>query len=351
MSAKKDVETGPGTSSSRRHFLKYLVAAGVAIAVAGVGGSYYALDYLPSTQIQTLTLGVNESGPDGLVYSAATSQNIFTKNRLSPSVLTFPNLGALNTAFAADKFNFVWNGNLNAIANARAKGTNIEMIYGNLIAANTIIVRNDSPVQTIYDLKGKTVGVPVLPSLSFIVGAYQWNTNNQSRQLDPLTDFKYSNAPSPELQKSLFSGQVDAIEAFSPYDTIALSSGGRAILSATDAWKSVTGGAIFGTVIGAQQDYANSHARESKELIQSWQDAVNYVTKNPNFVSNYLKSSYGLTDTNVISTVVNRWNQLLAPPAWDSSTMANLQKFFQLMQQYNVINSVPSGLLSNAFNP
>ncbi len=193
---------------TRRRFLK-LAGAAVATAVAvGAIGSYYEFAYLPSLEPLGVTLGIPSTGPGALVYQAATSQKYFDKNKLNPAASVFSDLSTENSSFIANKVAFIWNGNLAALSNARAQGSNVQVIYGNLVATNRIIVRNNSPYESIYDLKGKTVGVPVLPSLSFIVAAEAWNTNNPTQTIDPLKDFTYSKSPSALLNQELFSGQI-----------------------------------------------------------------------------------------------------------------------------------------------
>ena len=339
------------SNPSRRSFVKY-VAAGVAIAaVAGAAGGYYEYLYLPSQKPKTVTLGSSSALTTDCCLTAAKQQGLFTANKLSPNYFPFTDLATAMNSFLSGQFEFHWDANIPASANARAKGVNVQGIVGSSVATNAIIVKSDSPYQTISDLKGKTIGTFLLPSLSTIVASELWNKNNPSSTIDPLKDFKFSSAAPPVLNQQLFSGQLDAIETIEPFVSSGIVGGARVLSNAYSDWQTLSGGTMFGAVLGVQQDFATNNVEITKEMVKTMIDAQNYVINNPSFFNNFVQTTYKFTDQNLIDTLRQRAYAVLTPVAWNDSLISNLNQFLQLLQKYNIVTSAPSNLFTSAYVP
>lgn len=343
----KDTSVNP----SRRSFVKY-AAAGVAVAaVAAAAGGYYELLYLPSQRPKAVTLGSSSALTTDVALTAAKDQSLFSSNKLSPTFVPFSSLAAAMTSFLSGQFEFHWDANIPASANARAKGVNVQGIVGSSVATNAIIVKSDSPYQTINDLKGKSIGTFLLPSLSVIVAAEVWNKNNPSSPIDPLNDFKFSNSAPPVLNQQLQSGQLDAVENIEPYVSSGLTSGARLLSDAYSDWKTLTGGTMFGAVLGVQQAYAESNVQTTKEMVKTMIAAQNYVVNNPTFFNDFVKTTYNFTDQSLIDTLRQRAYAVIQPVTWDDSLISNLNQFLQLLQKYNIVTSAPTDLFTAAYAP
>ena len=341
----------PPSNPSRRSFVKY-VAAGVAIAaIGGAAGGYYEYLYLPSQRPKTVSVGSSSAETTDACLTAAKEQGLFTANKLSPTFNPFSDLATAMNAFLSNQFEFHWDANIPASANARAKGVKVQGIVGSSIATNAIIVKGDSPYQTINDLKGKTIGTFLLPSLSVIIAAEVWNKNNPSSPIDPLNDFKFSNSAPPVLNQQLLSGQLDAIETIDPFVSSGITSGARILAQPYEDWKTLTGGTMFGAVLGVQQSYAESNVETTKEMVKTMIAAQNYVVNNASFFDNFVKTTYNFTDQNLINTLQQRANAVLTPVTWNDSLISNLNQFLQLLQKYNIVTSTPTDLFTAAYVP
>ncbi|MCL5068132.1 MAG: hypothetical protein M1368_07260, partial [Thaumarchaeota archaeon] len=134
--------------------MKY-IAAGIALAaIAGTAGGYYEYLYLPSQRPKPVTLGSSSALTTDSCLTAAKQQGLFTNNKLSPTYLVVVSQATAMNSFLSGQFVFHWDANIPASANARAKGVNVQGIVWSSVATNAIIVKSDSPYQTISDLKG-----------------------------------------------------------------------------------------------------------------------------------------------------------------------------------------------------
>lgn len=345
-SAKSDVPVNP----QRRRFLKYAAAAAVVAGVAVGGGAYYNYVYVPSQKPAAFTLGSSPALTTDVVLLAAKNQGLFEQNKLSPTFDAFPDQNSALVAFAANKFPFHWDGNISAFANSRAKGADVQGIYWATNATNTILVAGNSSYQNVHDLKGKRVGTITLPSTSFILACETWNKNNPNNTLDPLNDFKYSTGGLQLLNQNLLSGNLDAVENVEPFVTLGIQAGARVLTSANDSWNSLTGSPIVGSLMGAQASYATKNSTVTKKLIEVWQEGVSYVKSSDSFVNDFISTTYKLTDSNTINAL--RQSMLkFYEVQWNDSAVANLGQFLQLLQKYNIVTSIPTNLLTVAYNP
>ncbi len=124
------------------------------------------------------------------------------------------------------------------------------------------------------------------------------------------------------------------------------------LTGANDAWKQLTGGVIFGALLMAHQAYAEANPDITKRLILTANIGNDYVLKNPSFYSDWVKTRYNLTDASLVEAVTKIGiNNSLTLPQWDSSVLSNVNQFLQLMKKYGIVKDVPSGFLTNAYNP
>ncbi len=357
MSNDKKSDPARSSNKSRRTFLKVAAGGIGVIAIAAIAGTYYENSSRPPKTPTSFKLGSSAALPTDVTLYAAQTQNFFAKNGLDPSYVPFSDLQVAMNAFIGNQFEFHWDSNIPASANARAKGAKVQGIYGATPASNTILVKKDSPYQTIADLKGKTVGTFLLPSLTFIIASESWNKDHASATIDPLKDFSYSQGAPPILNQNLLSGQLDAVETIEPFVSLGLTSGARQLTGAFDSWKFLTGGTIFGAIIGAQEDNASAHPEIAKAVIQTWNDGSNYVRTHPDFFNNFVKTTYNFTNQSLIDSLRERWNgstpTVHQSPAtdWNDSVISNLNQFLQLLQKYKIVDTVPTGLFTTRYNP
>ncbi len=352
MSAESSGTTGKPSKPSRRNFLRYAVVGTVVATAAALGGiAYYEDVYLPTQNPTTFSLGYSMSLTTNAIRAASEEQGYFKKNKLAPNLIGFTDQSLEISAFASGQFPFAWGANVPATANARAHGADVQGVYSAVKSGNAIVVRGNSQYQTVADLKGKTVGTFALPSLAFLIAAEAWNKNHPSSPLDPTKEFTDSHSALPLLNQQLLSGQLEAIETFLPYLESAKVSGGRVLTSATNDWKDLTGGTLIGSLLGARQSYAEANSEVTRQVIRTYDDGRNYVLKNPDYFDNFVKTVYKITEPDVVKAVREDAYDLLAPVEWNDFLTSNMNQFLQLLLKYGMVDAVPTGFLTNKYNP
>ncbi|MEV4109882.1 ABC transporter substrate-binding protein [Nonomuraea sp. NPDC049695] len=93
------------------------------------------------------------------------------------------------------------------------KFTYIADAYQGATGAFGVMVRKDSPVKQVSDLKGKKIGVNALAGL----GTLTMSPHFKLAGLDPKTDVKYVEVPTTNWLSALDKGDVDAVWMTDPY--------------------------------------------------------------------------------------------------------------------------------------
>ena len=133
----------------------------------------------------------------------------------------------------------------------------------------------DSPIQTIQDIAGKTVAVNTL-------GAHLDYTVREAlhQQGLPQDAANLIVVPGPQLEQVLRSNQVD-VSAFGYWQTTftgaALQNGGlRAVFDDTDVLGEIAGGFIV-----LRRDWIEAHPEEAKAFVEGSVKALDYARENP----------------------------------------------------------------------
>ena len=207
----------------------------------------WELGYFEGTGITLENVGYAQGGPASLVALAGGSVE-------------------LGSAATAAVLNSIAAGN-DFVAAYPSNGINDE-------AQSVFYVLEDSPIQSINDIVGKTIAVNTLGAhLDYVVreALHQKGLPEDSANLIVV--------PGPQLEQVLRSGQVD-VSAFGYWQTTftgaALQNGGlRAVFDDTDIIGEISGGFVV-----LRRDWIEAHPQEAQVFVEASARALDYAREN-----------------------------------------------------------------------
>jgi NitT/TauT family transport system substrate-binding protein len=147
-----------------------------------------------------------------------------------------------------------------------------------------LVVPGNSPIHSIKDMKGKTVGAPSIVGNNWS-SLQCWAKKNG---LKP-TDFRGLEAPVPQLPDLLKKGRFDSILIFEPLLTPAVAAGNRNI---GNAYEGCFGRSEYTAILLSQGAWAKSHSAQIGKFLQALNDGKAEVAKDPAAAKKlYIKTS------------------------------------------------------------
>lgn len=176
--------------------------------------------------------------------------------------------------------------------------------------SNAILVRANSSIHTIKDLKGKKIGTASPRGQSYAAMKELFQRNGLS-----TSDVDLVEAPFTAHADLLRSGQVDAVVALNPYTTQIVKAGYGRVLS----WYMIE--TIPDQPVGAWwalRSWAQRHASE----IAAFQDAINeshaYLNANPERAKKLVSDYSGLDLGLVADMPLISWKSEIVPTVWQA---------------------------------
>jgi NitT/TauT family transport system substrate-binding protein len=321
----------------------------VAGAVAGLtvfGGSAASA---PQKATQTVEITVNTLPiSNGLPLDLGIRQGFFQRQGISIRKVTLQSGNDIVLALANNSGQIGYIGYVPAMI-GRTQGIPITIIAASDVEGTTvtdnwqnILVRGNSSIQNIADLRGKTIAVNALKG----VGEVMIKAALRKRGVDP-NSINLLAMPFPTMRAALRNGQVDAIWTPEPFNTQAINLDGARIVMAP--------GPVLGRFwpIGC---YAarNDWARRNPALVRKFQTAMNqslrYAQANPNEVRALLPAGTQNVRLPIWSPLVDR-NQLLSLARYskDFGVISTLPNFTQLISSAIAAGKTLQGAVGRRF--
>jgi ABC-type nitrate/sulfonate/bicarbonate transport system substrate-binding protein len=160
---------------------------------------------------------------------------------------------------------------------AVAGGLDVAAVAGETVEAKDnpsthLIVRADSPVRSIADLKGRAVATPTLGAVIHVSLLHGLKRNG----IDPGS-IRAIEVPFPNMGDQLKAGNVDAVEALDPFAGQLLAAGNRSIGDPL-LWE---GDEVLYTVWIAQGKWAEGHPGVVDAWVASLRQAKEFIDANP----------------------------------------------------------------------
>jgi NitT/TauT family transport system substrate-binding protein len=169
-------------------------------------------------------------------------------------------------------------------AKVQNEGEDIALLAPLMENHGAVLVPNDSPAQTLEDLKGSRIA-----TLSPVSGLYtSMQVLAAELGLSWENDFEVISGPPPGLVAFLENGDVDAIVHFEPTVSQLLATGNyRVVMTPSEAWREQTGEPLFMLGVAAQQSWVDDNPEAAQRVIDTIRDATSRLSEDPDLIEEY----------------------------------------------------------------
>lgn len=230
-----------------------------------------------------------------------------------------------------------------SLPKALDQGLDIKIVGTGLRAqkghGSDIWVTKDSPIQSVEDLKGKTVGFPSLGSTSVtLVRIALWKGKNLDVAVNG-GDFTYLESPSPTLASTLATGRVDAAMLALSYGYRASKSGDfRSIVNTNEINYDVFGGAPVTAVIVGYPEKLDVKAEAYTEALKLMRESRAYALANQDEVFKKVGEAQGI-DPDFFKTCIEEYFDF--PVAVSDGDVTAIGKLWEFSKELGLTTSVP----------
>lgn len=286
----------------------------VVLAAGGLGSA-------GAQQPVTVRVGLEASGTFSWVVYAMHYYGLDKKNGLDVKSIKYATKQASRLALQEGKVDIVVDDFIGVVQDRNA-GIPVQAVYPYSKATGGVVVRADSPIKTIADLKGKTIAASSLNDKSLLI-LRALTTSKYG--FDPQTDGKVLTAAPPLMTQLLASGKIDAAIPYWHFVARMVGSGKyRDIMNVTDMLKQLGLRTDLPILVVVARQGANPVAIKRflltmKETTQRMsQDSMSGVWQQ------ILKQGlYSLPDPSLFPAVRKRWEAGL-PGAWNQQVIDGL---------------------------
>ena len=291
----------------------------IIIVIIVAAGAYFA----SGSSQETVRIGHLPSDHDSALF-VAQAQDQYEKNGINVEVTQFNNGGDLMTAIAAGDIDVGYVGITPAMSSI-STGVPVKVVSGAQTEGSGLVVDKDSNINSIADLKGKTVATPGAATIQQMLLTDALNENGLS-----IDDVKVTNLKAAQMVDAIKSNQIDAFIVWEPYSTIAVQSNeGKLLMNSSE----IEPGHPCCCIV-ATDDFIANHPDELDTILDIHENATKYINENPQEAAKLLpedivpdKEIQGdiLANTNFISGLDDEYKQ-------------NVMDFMNLEVELGVLN-------------
>jgi aliphatic sulfonates family ABC transporter substrate-binding protein len=158
------------------------------------------------------------------------------------------------------------------IVTAAGRGLPAKIVMNTGVAGEGVVVRPDSGVAKMTDLRGKTIAIPAKGNMQdFIV-----RRGLEKAGLDPAKDVRFIEVSAPDQKQALLAKQVDAITLWEPLVTDAVLGGGKLLATGQDIYPGHDNDTITATDRAIDKD-----PEAVRAIVQTIVRAQQWVMDNP----------------------------------------------------------------------
>ena len=200
----------------------------------------------------------------------------------------FSDGAAMMEAFAAGEIDIAFGGIIPA-ATWYSKGVDLKVVAGINGGGHVVMTRADSGINTVEDLKGKSLAAP---SVGTVTDALLRDNILKNAGLNPETDLNVIPGMKPaDMATSLMATkEVDAMITWEPFATRAIADYGDEIKVLFDAGPELrqneTDPFYPVNVVIVTGDFINNHAEALDKFLRIHEDVTNYINENPEEADN-----------------------------------------------------------------
>jgi NitT/TauT family transport system substrate-binding protein len=287
----------PGGRCHGRKLLTNLLAC-VALVAAGCGTDTVARS---NDQLTTVRVAMFASGST-LPAHAAQTKGMFERNGLRVELTEGSDLPVFMAALAKGQYDIVMSVPTLVMIGVE-KGVDLQIISSLQRSSkqrpNAVWISKDPAVDSLTQLKGKTIAVPSLTGIIIDATVYLLGRNGVARD-----DVKFIQTPFPTMGDQLAAGRVDAAVASIPFNDAIAARGFRLHDDVVvDAVRAASAGAVdtaMTSVWAASRAFGREHAPTVSAWRKSLTAAIEFLDGNPaearQMMQDWLKIPAGVLD-------------------------------------------------------
>lgn len=246
---------------------KSIITIVIIVAVVVILAGAYA--FYSSQDSNTVTIGYLPSDHDAALF-VADAQNMYQKEGINIKLVQFNNGGDLMTAMASGDVDVGYVG-ITPVLSSIEKGVPVKVISGVQTEGSGIVVGNNSGIDSVQDLAGKSIATPGDASIQYMLLKYYLKQNNMD-----IDDLDVSAMKVPSMNDALKSGKIDGMLTYEPFVTTATSNGAKELVNSSDILSNHPC-----CVVAASDDFLKEHPDEAKKIVEINGNATNYVNEHP----------------------------------------------------------------------
>ena len=246
--------------------------AGLAVLLACAGG---ILQSQAADKVKVVALEGSQLFPVQIMQT----KGIAAKHGIEIDLVRVASPTASYTVMQSGDFHIGFGGWL-SIAVLRAKGFKLSNVYSMVAYTNDVMVKADSPIKSMAELKGKRLGLfggaNAATTWLFRVLAVKYYG------FDPTKDAKIHFGAPPLLIGMLEQGELDAVLILDPFITQLLESGKfRSIANLGDIWREKSGQEPMLVAVTVNEPWAKANPQVTRRFVTAFKEALVYLKTRP----------------------------------------------------------------------
>ncbi len=314
-----------------------IITSAMVILLIVVGFWYAIFHYQNLAPTETMKVRIASlPNAQGLPIYLALEKDYFKDAGLDVALLKFEAPNQIIDALLQGQVDLTHPGGATGIAGiADFKNPGKLKIYalsgGDMTVQNdAILVKNNSSITSIQDLKGKKLGI--------MAGTIQWQTIAREilaqNNLEYDKDVKIVEIALGLQAQALASGDVDAVLCIEPVPTIVKAKGIGKELVPFAAAKYISNPFYGGAGI-IRVDFAKKNPNTTKKVLDVIAKATDEINQNPDAARQYLKGYTQLDDTTISRVPILHFKMY---SNFTQDDINAVQKFYDIFTKYNVVN-------------
>lgn len=206
--------------------------------------------------------------------------------------------------------------------NAISRGASVKIVAGSGRAGEGFVVRNDSPIRSMKDLRGKRVSIPAKGSMQDYVLRKALAANGMQ-----FSDVDVLIVAEADMKSALLTNQVDVVSGAEPAISNVVAGGARMIATGQDIWPNHANDVIVATTAAI-----NERPDAVQATIDTFKRAITFVQEHPSEAQEITAKATGVP----IGVVRAAWPNV----GWYSGArldMSSIEELARLMSQDGII--------------
>lgn len=230
-----------------------------------------------------------------------------------------------------------------AAAIARNQGHNVVSFYPALTNTAGVVVAKDSKYKSPKDLVGQQVGHFGVDSGTTQSVAL---TMDEFYGVDPIKDYKLTEAGPPALPELLAAGEVQAIFDFEPFPLRAVEiTPGRYLMKVAKVWQKKWNWSPPIAMLTAKDEWLQDNPDLAKNVVAAWKESAAKISDSgyKAFAKEPYKSFLNLKNAKETQALIDYCKDLPCyPTKWNEQTVDKTHKYLELMaERESILKKMP----------